>query len=544
MQFRKFHSSPANLWAGALLLGLALSLFALPSMAQDTGLPGATVEALDALVPAVCFAADTPQNVVDTHHKRFTTSRLRTSLLPPPDKFQFTDTNRWSATASTPGPLFQGDPMVLTWSIVPDGTSIFGYAGEPTAPSNLQAWLNGIYGSPAVWLPIFEGVFQVWGDLTGVTYVYEPNDDGSPWTAATIAPGVLGVRGDVRISAHTIDGTSGILAYNFFPDFGDMVLDSGDGTYNNTSSNSLILRNVLAHEHGHGLGINHVCPVNQTKLMEPFLSIAFDGPQPDDILAANRGYGDDAEINDSPGTADALGSITPGGGVAEGLVSVDDNSDTDYYSFSTSVGQRVSIVANPNGSTYLSGPQNPSGTCSIGTSYNSLDNQNLFIQLLDSSSAVVARVNAKGAGLSETLSNVVLPGAGTYFVNIGGGATNEAQLYDFTIDVDPVAGGYLLGITPGTAGATNFISTTGGLVGTNTTFIYGFNPGSVAVPGCPGASVGIADINILENVVADATGTANATPIFIPGGLSGVTVLLQAVELSTCTVSNLVVNTF
>jgi len=121
-----------------------------------------------------------------------------------------------------------------------------------------------------------------------------------------IASGVLGVRGDVRISGHFIDGNSGVLAYNFFPNFGDMVIDTGDNTYNNTASNSLILRNILAHEHGHGLGISHVCPVNQTKLMEPFLTTAFDGPQPDDILAGNRGYGDDNEHNDTPGTATGL----------------------------------------------------------------------------------------------------------------------------------------------------------------------------------------------------------------------------------------------
>ena len=48
----------------------------------------------------------------------------------------------------------------------------------------------------------------------------------------------------------------------------------------------------MAHEAGHGLGLGHVTPVNGTKLMEPNISLAYDGPQADDILAVNRGYGD------------------------------------------------------------------------------------------------------------------------------------------------------------------------------------------------------------------------------------------------------------
>jgi hypothetical protein len=519
------------------LLAASLLVFALPAAADDS--------ADESLVPLVCFAPGTSTETVDAHHKRFQDSRLRTSLVPPADKFNFPDSNRWTTTATNPGPLSQGDPTVLTWSIVPDGTSIYGYAGEPTSASNLQAWLNGIYGSPAVWLPLFEQIFDVWGELTGVTYVYEPNDDGSAWTAFTIAPGVLGVRGDLRIAGHTIDGNSNVLAYNFFPNFGDMVIDTADNTYNNLSNNSLVLRNVLAHEHGHGLGIEHVCPVNQTKLMESFLSLAFDGPQFDDILAANRGYGDNSEGNDTSGTAASVGSITPATTFTQDLASIDDDLDDDYYAFSTSGGQQVSIAASPLGSPYLSGPQLSSGACTAGTSYNPADNQDLLIRLLDTNgTTVLGSVNANPAGSGETLGTITLPGAGTYFVNINGGFTNEAQLYSYSIQVDPVPGGYILAVSPGTAGMVNNFTTTGGLPGANTFFLYGFTPGSVAVPGCPGASVGMADVNILETVAADASGTANATPLFIPGGLSGVTVLLQAVELSTCTVSNLVVNTF
>jgi len=106
-----------------------------------------------------------------------------------------------------------------------------------------------------------------------------PNDDGNPISNVGSAyPGSLGVRGDVRIGGHLIDGNSNILSYNYFPNNGDMVIDTADNFYENLTGNSLGLRNVLAHEHGHGLGFEHVCLINQTKLMEPFISFAFDGP--------------------------------------------------------------------------------------------------------------------------------------------------------------------------------------------------------------------------------------------------------------------------
>ncbi len=59
-----------------------------------------------------------------------------------------------------------------------------------------------------------------------------------------------------------------------------MVLDSFDTTFNQ----NIFFYNIIAHEHGHGLGFDHVCPLNETKLMEPFSSDQFQDPQHDDIL--------------------------------------------------------------------------------------------------------------------------------------------------------------------------------------------------------------------------------------------------------------------
>jgi len=200
---------------------------------------------------------------------------------------------RWTSTASG-GTGTTGTGITLTWSFVPDGTTLTSGNGEANLPSTLIARLNTRYGSQAVWLPLFQQVFDNWSSVSGITYVYQPTDDGVPMSQNN--NGVLGVRGDVRIGGHPVDGPSNVLAYNYFPNFADMTLDTnefdGGGYFTSSSNNSRNLRNVTAHEHGHGLGFNHVDPVNATKLMEPFANGAFDMVQFDDMLAVQRNYGD------------------------------------------------------------------------------------------------------------------------------------------------------------------------------------------------------------------------------------------------------------
>ena len=165
---------------------------------------------------------------------------------------------RWSSTASGRTGSY-GDPITLTWSFVPDGTTI-----SDEGPSDLISFLDHTFGAGPgdtdltrrPWFASFEQSFDRWGQLGGITFVYEPNDDG---VSHATSSGQLGIRGDVRIGGVYIDGPSSVLAYNFFPNNGDMVLDTGDASfYSNSSNNFRRLRNVVMHEHGHGMGINHV----------------------------------------------------------------------------------------------------------------------------------------------------------------------------------------------------------------------------------------------------------------------------------------------
>lgn len=375
-------------------------------------------------LPAVCFSPDTPQSYVDQVN----------GLLPqPPEGFRFG--SRWSTTATDGGGLNQGDPTVITWGLVDDGLSIPGAIGEPVAPSNLRARLNEIYpGGEAEWFPIFEQIWDEWASFIGVTYVYEPNDDGAP---IFDSPGVVGVRPDVRIGGHLIDGNSGVLAYNFFPNNGDMVLDTADNFFENLTMQSLGMRNVLAHEHGHGMGIRHVCPVQQTKLMEPFVSFAFDGPQHDDVLTSNRLYGDREEPNDIAADATDLGML---GEVPTEIntLSIDDAADPDFFAIDLEAGAMVSATLTPVGFTYLEGQQNPDGTCTAGTNFNSLVFSDLGFDLVDrNGTSVLTSVDVNGPGGVETLTDFSVGSAGTYYLRVFGDA-NQVQLYNLQASAEAV----------------------------------------------------------------------------------------------------------
>jgi hypothetical protein len=389
-------------------------------------------------VPEVCFAPDADDELVDAYARVLGASRARGSADLSVAASQYQDGYRWSRTATNGFGLAQGDPTTITWSIVPDGTPITGAIGEPAAPSNLRAFLNAIYGNESVWLPIFQSVFDRWADLTGTSYVYEPADDFAQIGSSSLA-GALGVRADVRIGGHTIDGNSGVLAYNYYPNNGDMVIDTADSFYGNTNGGSLRLRNTLAHEHGHGLGLPHVCPVNQSKLMEPFLTTAFDGPQHDDILGVNRGYGDDLEHNDAIGSSSDLGALSNGSVHVDGI-SVDDDGDHDFFRFRVGANKKATVTVSPVGFSYLQGPQQSNGSCTAGTSYDSRALNDLAVQVLDvDGTTVLGQADASPAGQPESLANVVLPGGNaTYYARVVGGPNSVAQLYDFSLAIDDV----------------------------------------------------------------------------------------------------------
>ncbi|MEQ8785965.1 MAG: Ig-like domain-containing protein [Pirellulaceae bacterium] len=390
--------------------------------------------------PHALFAPGTPAEYValfeqhDLHNDESAASR--------PAEYQAA--NRWEETTSDGGGLDWGDATTLTWSIVPDGTWIPGFVGESAASSKFVSFMKSLYGSTSgsiesqPWFPLIVSVFDRWSEVSGLTFVYEPHDDGAAFSnVASTAPGEAGVRGDIRIGGHAIDGASGTLAYNFFPNNGEMILDTSDSFFSNTADNSLRLRNVMAHELGHGIGLSHVDPVEQTKLMEPFASTAFDGPQHDDILAAQRLYGDEFEKgagNDSISKAVSLGAIgnsrvTIGDHEAEQYVSIDGAGDRDYFSFVAGAGSILDATLTPLGGTYLSGGQDGSVS-----SFNSKTQNNLRLAIYDADLQLVASASSRGLGGAESLADIALTAGGKYYARILGDR-DAAQFYQLQLDV-------------------------------------------------------------------------------------------------------------
>jgi hypothetical protein len=373
-------------------------------------------------VPHMCFSPDTDREYAFAVNQ----------LIEFPFQVRFQQTGRWTSTATNGGGLGQGTPTTLTYSFVPDGTFVPNLGiGLGSGNSQLFQWLDGIYGNTQTWQDLFHQVFDRWEELINVTYVFEPNDDGSNTNSGA---GILGVRGDVRIAAYNFqnDGNGGVLAYNNFPNDGDMIFDAFDTFYStNTSGNSLRLRNVAAHEHGHGLGMLHVCPATGTKLMEPFISTSYDGPQLDDILNGIRHYGDVNEPDDSIAQATDLGTLNIGGAAAVQNVGVDDNSDDDFFRVGLSAPARIQFLVAPAAATYDQGPQTSQCNTGSSTNYNAI--QNLRITAFDASGSTLGSVNDTGLGGTETLIIDSVNGNEVFFRVDGATNVNNVQRYQVSV---------------------------------------------------------------------------------------------------------------
>ena len=276
--------------------------------------------------------------------------------------------NRWTNPVGGPSPNV-GDAATVTWGIVPDGT-----VNNEGQASDLIAFFNGIYGdngSTTVvghsWFPLIAKSFDEWSFDTGINFEFEPNDDGVTQSNTAASRGIDGVRPDIRLFGGAIDGNFGVLAFNFFPNAGgnsgsdgDMKIDTTDNWYQNNSDGATGpnrgLHNVLIHESGHGIGLGHVIPVNQSKVMEPSITLAFRGAQHDDVLAGQSLYGDRFGDNDSSLTATDLGTYS-GITLTVDNVSIDQDNDTDWYSFDATAGTSISLSVSPLGELYDVGRQ-------------------------------------------------------------------------------------------------------------------------------------------------------------------------------------------
>jgi len=358
-----------------------------------------------------------------------------------------------------------GSPVNIRWSFVPDGLMIpAALANEPTSGSVLFAVFDSGFsaqGGRAAWIARVEQSFARWAQLSGNTYARitvggNDWDDGAEWGIG----GSSGLRGDIRIAGHPIDGAVGanVYAYAYYPPDGDVVIDTGNiGTFSASFSQHRALRNTLTHELGHAHGLLHSCSTSGNILMKPFIDTNIDGPQQDDIRGIQSLYGDIHGPKATVAQAKDLGPIAPGDAIpASGVLgttplppvgaadqqsavlSLDPFNPTDYYKITATTDLALSITATPKGSTYQNAQQNSDGSCPTTGSSLGLAGANLTLSVLaGDGTTVLASSNAGAMTRPETLENVILPAPGVYYVRVGADPFTDVQLYTLGLTATP-----------------------------------------------------------------------------------------------------------
>ena len=172
-----------------------------------------------------------------------------------------------------------GTGATITWSLMATGVDSSADGG-----GTITAFGDFL---PSGYLTVVQSAFAAWASVANLTFI-QVADDGAAVNAATTS-------GDIRLGGHAFDGPSGTLAHGYYPPnngasiAGDVHLDTAETWKIGFGGPGVDLFQVLTHELGHALGLDHSAVPNS--LMNPFYSEAFVGPQADDIAGMQFLYG-------------------------------------------------------------------------------------------------------------------------------------------------------------------------------------------------------------------------------------------------------------
>ncbi|MBY0261500.1 MAG: hypothetical protein K2Q20_04115, partial [Phycisphaerales bacterium] len=296
-----------------------------------------------------------------------------------------------------------------------------------------------------------------WERWAGVSYA-EVADDNFSFIQNTTRNTTA--RGDIRVGGRPQGTASGVLAYNNFPSLGsDMVINTDEfpatDTANSLASstnNFRYLRNVVSHEHGHGLGFIHPTPCDNTKLMEPFINVNFDALQIDELRGGQRNYGDRFSGNSSAATARDFGDLaSPLRSVVAPNLSTNgvanangagNGTGQDWFRFTLSSAQPVAITVTPTGGTYRNASQTSGCNPNAANSplINPLSAGDLAVELRSSTGSSILFSSSAGAPGVAGAINAGTLAAGTYSIRVVDNGPNSTanqfvQLYDFSLRV-------------------------------------------------------------------------------------------------------------
>ncbi|MEC9374029.1 MAG: matrixin family metalloprotease [Planctomycetota bacterium] len=378
---------------------------------------------------AACFSPDTP------HEIRLAVEQAIYGL-----GLRYFTTDRWQNPQNPGTPVQPFTPSTLTYSVPPDGIAVPPqFSGDSTGTNVLTSRLNTLFnGNTAQWKQIFRDMFDEWTSISGNIYIERTTDDGATWPTSA----GNNSRGDIRIVMRNIDGPSGLLGYNTFPQQGDMLLDAAEN-WASPGLNFRLLRNTISHEHGHGLGLLHSCPVDFSKLMEPVFNSVFQGPQLDDIRGVHDLYGDRYEPNNlvTEGTDLVDEGLFINSPLKLGLLSMHRFFDNDNFILpdnNPADMHMLSVSVSPVGASYMNGPQDQNGFCTSASLVNSGFLQDLVITVRNPAGATVATANAAGLGSGESIVNFPLSSPGRYSIRISSASPNtfnSVQLSDLEVTI-------------------------------------------------------------------------------------------------------------